>query len=55
VEGLKGEADRDGDGQITVDDLFDYAFEKVRLATPKQTPSKFSGSAGICGFEENEA
>jgi len=42
VEGLKGEADRDGDGHITVDELYDYAYEKVRLATPKQTPSKFS-------------
>jgi len=42
VEGLEGEADRDGDGRITVDELYDYAYEKVRLATPKQTPSKFS-------------
>jgi hypothetical protein len=42
VEGLKGEADRDGDGRITVDELYDYAYEKVKLATPKQTPSKFS-------------
>src|SRR6185436_16351550 len=42
VEGLKGEADLDGDGRITVDELYDYTFEKVRLATPKQTPSKFS-------------
>jgi|CXWL01.1.fsa_nt_gi ABC-type transport system substrate-binding protein/uncharacterized caspase-like protein len=42
VEGLKGEADLDGDGRITVDELYDYAYEKVRLATPKQTPSKFS-------------
>lgn len=42
VEGLKGEADRNGDGRITVDGLYDYAYEKVKLATPKQTPSKFS-------------
>jgi len=42
VEGLKGDADNDGDGRITVDELYDYAYEKVRLATPKQTPSKFS-------------
>ena len=42
VEGLEGKADRDGDGHITVDELYDYAYEKVRLATPKQTPSKFS-------------
>ena len=42
VEGLEGKADRDGDGHITVDELYEYAYEKVRLATPKQTPSKFS-------------
>jgi len=42
VEGLEGEGDQDGDGRITVDELYDYAYEKVRLATPKQTPSKFS-------------
>lgn len=42
IEGLDGEADLDGDGQITVDELYDYAYEKVKLTTPKQTPSKFS-------------
>jgi hypothetical protein len=42
VEGLEGAADLDGDGRITVDELYDYAYEKVKLATPKQTPSKFS-------------
>lgn len=42
VEGLSGEADLDCDGRISVDELYDYAYEKVKLATPKQTPSKFS-------------
>src|SRR5512142_3477545 len=42
VEGLKGEAENDGDGVITVDELYDYAYEQVRRATPNQTPSKFS-------------
>ena len=42
VEGLKGAADLDGDGQITVDELYDYAYEQVKRITPKQTPSKFS-------------
>lgn len=42
VEGLEGEADLDGDGRITVDELYDYTYEKVKHATPKQTPSKFS-------------
>jgi len=42
VKGLEGAADHDSDGRITVDDLYDYAYEQIRLATPKQTPSKFS-------------
>src|SRR4030095_1391193 len=42
VEGMEGEADLDGDGRISVDELYDYAYEKVKFATPKQTPSKFS-------------
>ena len=42
VQGLEGIADRDGDGKITVDELYDYAYEQVKLSTPKQTPSKFS-------------
>ncbi len=42
VEGLEGAADLDSDGYITVDELYDYTYEKVKLATPKQTPSKFS-------------
>lgn len=42
VEGLEGKADLDSDGRITVDELYDYVYEQVRLATPKQTPSKFS-------------
>jgi hypothetical protein len=42
VQGLEGEADLDSDGRITVDELYDYAYDKVKLVTPKQTPSKFS-------------
>ncbi|HEY3312829.1 MAG TPA: caspase family protein [Anaerolineales bacterium] len=42
VEGLEGAADSDGDGRITVDELYDYVYDKVKSATPKQTPSKFS-------------
>lgn len=42
VKGLEGEADLDGDGRITVDELYDYAYEKVKYSTPNQTPSKFS-------------
>jgi hypothetical protein len=40
VKGLEGEADNDGDGRITVDELYDYAFEQISRITPKQTPTK---------------
>ncbi|NOH02308.1 MAG: hypothetical protein HND47_10305 [Chloroflexi bacterium] len=42
VEGLRGPADQDGDGSISVDDLYEYAYEKIKSVTSKQTPSKFS-------------
>lgn len=42
IEGLKGEADRDGDGRIHIDELYDYAYEQVVRRTPKQTPGKWS-------------
>src|SRR6185369_13348091 len=42
VRGLEsGEADRDGDGIITVDEIYDYVHDRVRDITPKQTPSKW--------------
>ena len=40
VKGLEGEADRDGDGKITVDELYDYAYDQISRVTPKQTPTK---------------
>ena len=42
VKGLEGEADQDGDGTITVDELYDYAYEQVVVRTPRQTPGKWS-------------
>jgi hypothetical protein len=42
VKGLEGEADEDGDGRITVDELYDYAYEQIVNRTPKQTPGKWS-------------
>jgi Tol biopolymer transport system component len=42
VKGLEGEADSDGDGKISVDELYDYAYEQVSRVTPKQTPTKSS-------------
>jgi uncharacterized caspase-like protein len=42
VEGLeKGGADLDGDGQIAVDELHQYVFDKVKTAAPAMTPQFF--------------
>jgi ABC-type branched-subunit amino acid transport system substrate-binding protein len=42
VHGLTtGEADQDGDGKITLAELYDYVYRKVRDAAPGQTPSKW--------------
>ena len=39
VEGLQtGKADVDGDGLVSLDDLYSYVFERVRRITPLQTP-----------------
>jgi hypothetical protein len=43
IQGLRtGVADTDGDGRITLDELYDYVYEQVVNDTPKQTPSKWS-------------
>jgi len=42
VEGLEtGAADLDMDGRVSVVELYDYVFDKVRDKTPKQTPGKW--------------
>jgi Caspase domain len=41
VEGLaSGDADRDEDGWVSLDELYDYVFDKVREQNPHQTPSR---------------
>ncbi len=42
IKGLEGEADANGDGMISADDLYDYASDQVRRATPNQKPEKFA-------------
>ena len=43
VHGLEtGCADRNRDGWITVEELYDYAYERVRQVTPKQTPGQWT-------------
>jgi Tol biopolymer transport system component len=42
VQGLdSGEADRNEDGDITINELFEYVADKVRRTTPSQTPTKW--------------
>jgi len=42
LEGLKsGEADRDGDSLITLDEWYDYAYDKVVEYLPTQTPRRW--------------
>ncbi|MCU1432135.1 MAG: caspase [Actinotalea sp.] len=41
VRGLStGEADRDEDGWVSLNELYDYVFERVRTTTPGQTPTR---------------
>jgi outer membrane protein assembly factor BamB len=43
VEGLAtGDADRDQDGLVGLDELYDYVYDKVRATTPNQTPGKWT-------------
>ncbi|MBD1851011.1 GUN4 domain-containing protein [Cyanobacteria bacterium FACHB-502] len=47
VQGLEtGAADRDGNGQITVDELHEYAREKVREAAPTMQPEIYAAREG---------
>lgn len=43
IDGMQtGAADIDNDGDISLDELYDYVYEKTTLATPKQIPQKWS-------------
>lgn len=43
VEGLDtGDADRDQDGRVGLNELYDYVYERVRDVTPNQTPGKWT-------------
>jgi uncharacterized caspase-like protein len=46
VEGLRsGAADRDEDGRVSVDELYEYVYDRVTEITPDQTPHKFEFEA----------
>lgn len=43
IHGLRtGGADADNDGLVTLDELYDYVFRRVRERTPQQTPRKWA-------------
>lgn len=42
IKGLEGEADDNGDSIITVDELYDYAFDQIVNRTPDQKPGKWA-------------
>jgi hypothetical protein len=43
VEGLRtGGADLDGDGEVTLDELYDYVYGRVLAAAPTQRPGKWA-------------
>lgn len=43
LEGLKtGQADRDNDGQISLDEWYDYCHSRITATTPQQIPHKWS-------------
>jgi Caspase domain len=47
VRGLEtGDADRDHDGLISVDELYDYLYEEVRRQVPDQTPTRSINTEG---------
>jgi hypothetical protein len=47
VEGLEtGEADLDGDQRVSIDDLYNYVYDRVKQRTPSQTPKKMSELEG---------
>ena len=49
VEGLaSGEADRDEDGLISLNELDDYVYDRVRERNPKQTPGCDVELQGSC-------
>ena len=43
MEGLEsGDADRDQDGFVGLDELYDYIYDRVHEVTPNQTPGKWT-------------
>jgi caspase domain-containing protein len=46
VDGLRtGDADRDQDGSITISDIYQYTYDRVRAVEPRQTPALWTYGA----------
>lgn len=49
-----GDADRDRDGWVTIDDRYDYLYEQVKTHNPHQKPSKLGyGVSGMVVIARN--
>ncbi|OIJ63628.1 caspase family protein [Streptomyces mangrovisoli] len=54
VEGLEtGEADLDADGEVSLDDLYEYVYRHVREQSPHQTPKKAAEMHGELHLAHN--
>ncbi|MCA1702508.1 MAG: caspase family protein [Actinobacteria bacterium] len=54
VEGLTtGEADRDGDGDISLDELYGYVYDRVIAQVPRQRPKKQENVEGCIVIARN--
>jgi len=46
VEGLRGAADRDGDGEVSIDELYEYVRDQVRVANDSMSPEFYPVKEG---------
>ncbi len=54
LDGLKtGQADLDQDGRITLEEWYEYAYDKVKSGTPNQIPQRYSYGEGELVIADN--
>jgi hypothetical protein len=47
LEGLRGEADLDSDGKISVDEWYNYAYDRIAEVAPQQKPYRLGNQQGV--------